>query len=186
MIEMDDKCVMQWWVDASFAVHQDMRSHSGAVFMMGKGAIVALSTKQKINTDSSTVAELVGVHDALPLIMWSRYFMQAQGHKIVDNVIYQDNQSAMLLENNGRMSCGRRTRAINVRFFAVTDQIQQGSVRVEHCPTEDMVADFFTKPLQGSQFRKMRGLILNSPKIIHDATVLSQECVGNNDNQMHD
>eukprot|EP00957_Ditylum_brightwellii_P083655 6358651-Ditylum_brightwellii.AAC.1 len=49
---------MHWWIDASFAIHPDMRSHSGSVMMMGRGAIFSSSTKQKLNTKSSTEAEL--------------------------------------------------------------------------------------------------------------------------------
>ena len=162
-IEMDDKITMQWWVDASFAVHKDMKSHTGAVLMMGKGAIIAISTKQKINTDSSTVAELVGVHDALPMIMWTRYFIASQGYEIHDNIVHQDNQSAMLLERNGRASSGRRTRHVNIRYYSVTDKIKNKLLRVIHCPTEEMIGDFLTKPLQGSKFRKFRDLILNLP-----------------------
>ena len=70
-------------------------------------------------------------------------------------MVYQDNQSAMLLENNGRGSSSKRTRHINIRYFFVTDRIKEGEMRVEYCPTGDMVADYFTKPLQGSLFRKM-------------------------------
>ena len=160
-IEMGDEMLLQWWIDASFAVHHDMRSHTGAVFMIGKGAMVVLSTKQKINTDSSTVAELVGVHDALPLIIWSRYFLMAQGQTILDTLVHQDNQSAMLLERNGRSSCGRRTRHINIRYFAITDHIKNGEIRVQHCPTDDMLGDYATKPVQGSKYRKFRNAILN-------------------------
>jgi len=45
----------------------------------------------------------------------------------------------------------------------VTDKIQKGEVKVAYCPTENMLADFFTKPLQGSAFRKMQDIILNLP-----------------------
>ncbi|CAJ1937439.1 unnamed protein product [Cylindrotheca closterium] len=138
-----------------------MKSHTGAVLTMGKGAIIAISTKQKINTDSSTVAELVGVHDALPMIMWSRYFIISQGYEVVDNIIHQDNQSAMLLEKNGRSSCGRKTRALDVRYFSITDKIKSGFMRVLHCPTAKMLGDFFTKPTQGTLFRTFRNLIMN-------------------------
>ncbi|CAJ1950718.1 unnamed protein product [Cylindrotheca closterium] len=160
-IELGDEFIMQWWVDASFAVHNDMKSHTGAVLTMGKGAIIAISTKQKINTDSSTVAELVGVHDALPMIMWSRYFIASQGHTVVDNVIHQDNQSAILLEKNGRKSCGRKTRALDVRYFSITDKVAQKLMTIKHCPTAEMLGDFLTKPLQGALFRKFRDLIMN-------------------------
>jgi len=55
-----------WSVDASFAVHNDMKSHTGGVMTLGSGALIAMSTKQKLKTISSTEAELVGVSDSLP------------------------------------------------------------------------------------------------------------------------
>jgi hypothetical protein len=67
---------------------------------MGKGYVYATSVKQKLNTKSSTEAELVGVDDGMPQILWTRYFVEAQGYEVRQSTIYQDNQSAMLLENN--------------------------------------------------------------------------------------
>eukprot|EP00978_Attheya_sp_CCMP212_P037932 scaffold183156_cov29-Attheya_sp.AAC.1 len=68
--------------------------------------------------------------------------------------------SAMLLENNGRASSSRRTRHINIRYFFVTDRIKNKEMSVIHCPTGEMVADYFTKPLQGALFKKFRDLIM--------------------------
>ena len=61
---------------------------------------------------------------------------------------------------NGRKSAGKRSRAINIRYFFITDQVEKGNVKIEYCPTDDMIADFMTKPLQGEKFRKFRDLIL--------------------------
>ena len=66
--------------------------------------------------------------------------------------MYQDNQLAILLENNGRASSSRRTKHLNSRYFFITDLIKKGELKAEYCPTDDMVADFFTKPLQGKKF----------------------------------
>jgi hypothetical protein len=142
--------------------------------------VYSFSRKQRINTKSSTEAELVGVDDGMPLVVWTRNFLEAQGFSVSDNVVFQDNQSAILLEKNGKSSSGRRTRHLNIRYFFVTDRIQNGDLRVEYCPTGDMVADFFTKPLQGSLFRKLRKTILNIPDgaVLTNAST-SQECVGN-------
>jgi hypothetical protein len=178
-LEADEGIDVKWWIDASFAVHPDMRSHTGNTMSLGKGSVYSTSKKQRINTKSSTEAELVGVDDSMPLVIWTRNFLVAQGFEIHDNVVFQDNQSAMLLEKNGRASSGRRTRHINIRYFFVTDRVQNGEVRIDYCPTGEMVADFFTKPLQGSLFRKLRGVILNSPdrpQVVGMST--SQECVG--------
>jgi hypothetical protein len=161
-LEADNLSVVKWWVDALYAVHADMRSHTGASMSLGKGAIYGTSMRQKLNSKSSTEAELIGVNDVMSQILWTMYFMAAQGYPLEDNVVYQDNQSAMLLEKNGRGSSSKRTCHINIRYFFVADRIKQGELRVEYCPTGDMVADYFTKPLQGSLFRRMRDTIMSA------------------------
>ena len=71
------------------------------------------------------------------------------------------------------------TRHINIRYFFVTDNIKAGKMRVEYCPTDDMIGDFNTKPLQGSHFRKHLNDILNlSDSRPNDDGTTSQECVG--------
>jgi len=156
----DNTGVMGWYVDASFAVHPNMRGHTGGGLTLGRGFPIVSSTKQKLNTRSSTESELVGVDDMMPTILWARYFLKAQGYNVTDNVIFQDNQSAILLERNGKASSSKRTKHIAVRYFFITNRIQMGEVRTEWCPTEDMVADFMTKPLQGSTFVRFRDLIM--------------------------
>jgi hypothetical protein len=154
--------VLKWYVDASFAVHPNMRGHTGGGLTMGRGFPIVSSTKHKLNTRSSTESELIFVDDMMSLILWTGYFLKSQGYKVSDNVIFQDNKSAMLLEQNGKASSGKRTKHINVRYFFITDRISKGEARVEWCPTKDMVAAFMTKPLQGSAFKKFRDLIMGS------------------------
>lgn len=142
--------------------------------MLGKGAIYGTSTKHKINTKSSTEGELIAVNDVMPQVLWTRYFLEAQGYEVKDSIIYQDNQSAILLEKNGKASSGKRTRHINIRYFFVHDRVEAGEVSIQYCPTGDMVADFFTKPLQGTLFRKFRDQILNNnPPLLHTAACRS-------------
>jgi hypothetical protein len=177
-LECDENLDIKWYIDASFAVHPDMRSHTGASMTLGKGSVYSTSRKQRLNTKSSTEAELVGVDDAMPMVIWTRNFMEAQGYEVHDNVVFQDNQSAILLEKNGRRSSGRRTRHINIRYFFVSDRVKNGEMRIEYCPTDEMIADFFTKPLQGSLFRKLRQKIMNLPQGKLGDESVSQECVG--------
>jgi hypothetical protein len=129
--------VLNWYVDASFAVHANMRGHTGGGLMMGRGYPIVSSTKQKFNTRSSTESELVGVDDMMPSIIWTQYFLKAQGYGVTDNIIFQDNKSTMLLERNGKASSSKRTKHINIRYFFITDQISKGEVRVKWCPTSD-------------------------------------------------
>ena len=170
-LEAESMQIVKWWVDASFAVHTDMKSHTGAVMTLGKGGIYGTSTRQRINTRSSTEGEPVGVNDAMPQILWTRYFLEAQGYDVRDSIIFQDNQSAILLEKNGKASSSKRTCHINIRYFFVTDRIEAKDVSVQYCPTQEMVADFFTKPLHGVLFQKFRNEIMN----VDPATVSFQD-----------
>ncbi len=159
----DKDAKWEWWVDSAYAVHPNLRSHTGVAFSMGKGAPICLSTKQKLNTKSSTEAELVATDDAMSTILWTTYFLQGMGFTDKVPVLYQDNKSAMLLEKNGMKSSSKRTKHINVRYFFIKDRIDAGELSLEYCPTEEMVADFLSKPLQGKLFKKFRALILNDP-----------------------
>jgi hypothetical protein len=75
-LEADDTNTLTGYIDAAFAVHADMKSHTGAVFTMGKGAIIGSSTKQKVNSPSSTESELIGVDDKIAKILWRKRFLE--------------------------------------------------------------------------------------------------------------
>jgi len=104
------------------------------------------------------------MNGVLPQVLWTRHLLEAQGHEARDNVVFQDDQSATLLANNGRGSSGKRMRHIEIRCFFVTDRINQKQMRVACCPTAEMIADYFTKPLQGALFRRLRDAVLNIPQ----------------------
>ena len=91
--------------------------------------------------------------------------MEAQGYPMKSSVVHQDNQSAMLLETNGKGSSGKRTRHMNIRYFFVADVQERKQITLEYCPTDEMIGDFFTKPLGGAKFRRFRNIIMN---IEHD------------------
>jgi hypothetical protein len=153
-----------WHLDAAFAVHNDKRSHTGATMTLGGGAIQSLSTKQKINTRSSTEAELVSIDDIISKVLWTKLFLQEQGYVVNQNIMLRDNISSMKLETNGKTSSGKRTRHFDIKYFYITDLIERKEVTIQYCPTEDMVADYMTKPLTGAKFHKFRKLIMNNEK----------------------
>jgi hypothetical protein len=116
-LETDSDQIVKWWVDASHAVHPDMKSHTGGTLSMGKGSTCSASKSQRLNTKSSTEAEVVSVDDVMAQVLWTRYFLEAQGCKAKKNTVCYDNQSTVLLERNGRGSSSKRTRHVNVRCF---------------------------------------------------------------------
>jgi hypothetical protein len=158
----DDTQSIKWYVDAAFAVHKDYKSHTGATMSLGNGIICSMSTKQKVNTRSSTEAELVGVDDIISKVLWTKLFIEAQGHKVTTNVIYRDNTSAMKLEANGKASSGKRTRHFNIKYFYITDLIERKEVQIKYCPSDAMLADYMTKPLVGTKFIHFGERIMNS------------------------
>ena len=151
----------RWHVDASFAVHPMFCSHSRGTLLLSPegGGIASGSIKQKLNIHSSTMAELVACDNFLSKIMWAKNFMEAQGI-VLQSHLMQDNQSSILLAKKGRAALGKQTRAMNVRYFAIKDHIDSGQLQIFHLKTNKMVADFFTKPLQGRNFLEFRQLIL--------------------------
>jgi hypothetical protein len=156
----DNLTVIKWYVDASFAVHPDFKSHTGGVMTFGQGAVQSISRKQKINTKSSTTAELVAADDVSTMILWTKLFLEEQGYEIEKNILYQDNKSAILLEQNGKRSSSKRTRALNIRYFFLTDQVEKGNLTIEYCPTGEMIADFMTKPVSGVKYGEFRSDIM--------------------------
>jgi hypothetical protein len=112
------------WVDTSFVVHDDMRSHTGGVISFGRGGIICKSKKQSINTKSSTEAELIGASDYHHLrkdVHGGPRPPHYQGN------FYQDNESAIKMESNGKALCGQRSRHIDIRYFFITDHVKQQS-----------------------------------------------------------
>jgi hypothetical protein len=152
--------ILKWWVEASFAVHPNMRGQSGGGLSLGRVFPIMSSTKQKINTRSSTETEIVGADDFMPSICWTRYFMKAQGYGIKDNVLFQDNKSSILLENNGEASSSKHTKHINIRYLFITDRVSNEELSAVWFPTGDMIGDYATKPLRGVLFRKFRDQIM--------------------------
>jgi hypothetical protein len=170
---------------------------------LGRGSVIGMSKKQKLNTKSSMECDLVGVDDASPQMLWTRNFVEEQVYGVEASILNQDNLSAIILEKNGKVPSGKRTKHINVRYFFIKDRIGSGEITVKHCPATEMLVDHFTKPLQGPMFRKFRAEIQGVPIYMCDADVgwdrpcaineqeLSkacpspQECVGTHEDRTH-
>jgi hypothetical protein len=132
----DETGQMMWSVDALFAVHKDMRSHTGAVLSLGQGALISMSLEQKINTKSSTEAKLVGVDVAMNSVKWVQLFVEQQTKSInedsvltkigCETIIQQDNTSTIQLENNGKASSTKKGPVILTDFVlwpSITGQL---------------------------------------------------------------
>jgi hypothetical protein len=150
-LESDDNQLVKWWIDASFAVHPDMKSHTGGLMSLRKGVFMAHphATRQNLVTKSSTEAEFVGVSDVLPQVVYG--------------------QGISSSHRGTKFTTRKYTRTIKVQYFfkkiaedqvakvhgistSVTDRNAGKEMSVQYCSTEDVASDFFKKPLQGYFF----------------------------------
>jgi hypothetical protein len=159
ILQVDTPVKVIAYIDASYAVHADKKSHTGCIISLGKGAIYGKSSTQKLNTTSSTEAELVAMTEASNQVLWTRNFLIHQSYEVDPAVIYQDNMSTIQLIKNGR-SNSERTRHIDIKFFFLHDRIKSDHIIVTYKSTKEMIADLLTKPLQGEQFKGLRDQVL--------------------------
>jgi hypothetical protein len=137
-----------------------VRGHSEGGLSLGCVFFIVSSTNQKLNTRSSNESEIVQADDFMPEICQNRYFMKAQGYNVQDNILFQDNNSYILLENNLKASSSKHTKHIHTRCLFITNRVSKEELSVVCCPTGDMIGDYATKPLQGALFRKFRDQIM--------------------------
>ena len=152
-------------IDAAFANRENMKSTSGMCITFGVGNFISSSKVQKLNSKSSTEAEIIAVSDGMNIPLWLADFLSYQGHGKRPVRLEQDNQSCIALLNKGR-STAETTRFIEVRKFWITDYIRTGAIEIVYVPTEDMTSDFFTKPVQGAIFTKLAKKILGNEGFI--------------------
>ena len=86
-IEADNLSELFTWIDASYAVHPNMRGYTGGAMSFGQGVMHARAGKQKLNVKSSTEGELVRMSEYLSYNIHITNFMEKQGYKLTKNEI---------------------------------------------------------------------------------------------------
>jgi hypothetical protein len=158
------KCDMKVfaYMDAAFAVHGNRVSHSGIHFTLGKygNSILCKSLKQKSVATSSTEAELMGIFDGLDYLIWIRNVLEFLGYPQGTTTIFQDNTSTITMAYMGRGSSGSKTRHIDIKYFYIKQFLDSKDLEIDHLGRDNMTADFFASPRQGTVFRRFRGMIM--------------------------
>jgi hypothetical protein len=165
------------YVDSSYAVHSDAKGHSGRFVSLGMegGPVYVKSIKQKLVSRSSTESELIGLTDAVSDVLWLRKILRFLGYgKDTPGIIFQDNTSTIFMSEQGRAGKTGNAKHIDVRYFFVKQHLDNGDLTLRHLPTEDMIADILTKPLQGMMFYKLREKLLNLPNTSMLLMILEQ------------
>ncbi|KAA8492294.1 Transposon Ty1-NL2 Gag-Pol polyprotein [Porphyridium purpureum] len=143
------------FIDASFSVQSEIKSHSGCVVSLGRGTVYGKSSRQSLVSKSSTEAELVAISDCICQAFWIERLMRGIGVECLGTILYQDNEATMKVVRSGRPNSSQ-TRHFALRHFFVSDRVASGELEMTYCPTKQMLADADTKPLQGRAFRSLR------------------------------
>ena len=146
--------------DASHGAHTDGKGQGGSLVLINNNPIFFRSKKLKINSLSSTESELICVSDSLSPIINIINIIIELGVKIDHKTLFQDNMSTIRMIENGK-STTMRTKHINLRYFTIKEKIQEFEIAIKYLPTKNMLADIFTKALQGKLFANMRDKIFN-------------------------
>jgi hypothetical protein len=112
----------------------------------------ALPLNKNRTQKSSTETEIVGLFDKTSDILWTCYFLEAQGYTITANYVYQDNMNTLSLAKNGHDLSSKHTKHVKAKYFFIKHYHHSGEIDLQYCLTDNMWADVLMKPLQGSKF----------------------------------
>ena len=140
----------RWFICST---HRHERSHRGR-YVPGLGTCACQSIKTETKLKKFDRNRGVAVSKYVPCKIWLINFMEEQGYRFKDKVLFQDNMSGMKMEQNCRNLC------TSIRYFFVKDRSDKKEFRFDYCPMGNMIADYFTKPLQGALFNKFRAIIM--------------------------
>ncbi len=147
------------YVNASFALHGDSKFHTGVAIFMGGVLVFAASRKQKCVTKSPTESELVALSENLGFVeLFEEFLTFVENRGKQAPTIYQDSTSVISLVTKGGVVV--RTKHLRVRMNSMKEAIKEKRVKVEHIRTKSMVADGFTKPLEGADFTFFQGAVM--------------------------
>ena len=147
--------VLRFYVDASHAVYPDGKGQGAIIITLGSGPVLAKTWKLKHVCLSSTEAEVSALSEAGTYVVWTREFMRELGYEQkLPTVIFEDNQSSIKMSIKGGGTF-KRSKHLVVRGEFVNELVESGALALQYCPTEDMVADMLTKPLDKARLRHL-------------------------------
>ncbi|OWZ11400.1 polyprotein, partial [Phytophthora megakarya] len=147
------------YADADLGSEKDDRkSITGYVLQLNGCTFAYKSKKQSIMTDDTCSAEFVAASECSTMIMWTHNLCkELKLRRTERTVLYEDNQATIKVMEE--VSSGYKVRSVDLKFHKVRDFVERKVFRVEYCPSEDNLADIFTKPLGPQQFCKLRQML---------------------------
>ena len=139
------RCSLIGYLDADWANDVDTRrSTSGYVFQINGSTVSWSSKRQSCVTRSSTEAEYVALSHATQEVVWLRRLLNDIGEKQDQpSVMNEDNQGAIELSKNPRFH--NRTKHIDVAYHFTREKVNDKSIDVKYCSTDQMLAVYQDK-----------------------------------------
>ncbi len=146
------------YIDASFGLHHDSKSHTGVVIMVDKSVVYVASRKQKGVTKSPTEAKLVGLTDNLGLVVLFHEFVTfLAGQKVPLPLVYQDSTLVVTLVMQGGGVTHKKH--LRVRMHLTKESLEKKQLLIKHTKAEGMIADGASKPLEGKELNTYRRVV---------------------------
>ena len=140
------------YVDADGSMSEDRKAISGYAFIVNGGAVSWSAKRQELISLSTTESEYIAATYATKEALWLRTLIsQLFGITLSATTLFSDNQSAIALAKEHQYHA--RTKHVDIRFHFIRWVIEDGKIRLVYCPTEEMVADVFTKALPSTKVK---------------------------------
>ncbi len=146
--------------NTAYANQPEQKSMSEFMLFMGQGTIMWTSRKQPIVTISTGESEYVGLTPASKNMIWlhkilselSTFIANPSIYPTEPTILYSDSQNALSIAKDSVFhEC---TKHIGVCYHFIRQTIEEGHIKLQYCPTDDMIADVLTKPLACQKFKK--------------------------------
>ena len=148
---------LEGYSDSDWAVKHSTSGHS---FHLGSATISWASKKQSTVALSSCEAEIMAGSEAAKEAIYLSGFLHELGVNVSEPPpLKMDNKSAIDLAYNPEHHS--KTKHIERRHYFIRECVENGKLRVPFVPTDENVADFFTKPIMGKQFFSLRDKVMN-------------------------
>ena len=131
----------------------DRKSTSGAVQFLGDKLVSWSSKKQNCVSLSTAEAEYVAAASCVSQVLWMRTQLSDFGFKINKTPIYCDSKSAIAISVNPVQHT--KAKHIDVKYHFLKDHVEKGTIELYFVPTDNQLADLFTKPLDEKRFNSL-------------------------------
>jgi hypothetical protein len=141
--------------DADFArCRLDRKSTLGTSQFLGSSLVSWSSRKQSSVAQSTIEVEYVAAASCSQLL-WITYTMSDFSEECAHVPLFCHSTSAISVAKDPVLHS--TTKHIEVRYHFLRDNVDKGNITLIHVPTQDQLADIFTKPLDQDTFTRLQG-----------------------------